>query len=155
MLGERPAPYVVGSQTSRLAARKVATGGRLSQAERIFKYLREHELNSNDVSIALGIRLRSATARFVELERAGIIERCGRTTKTEAGSDAQVFRAIPGQTFAGFRAWVTGIRKNAHTTREWRKRLQEAALGYKRHGDPTDLLRVANEAPFSRELKRG
>ena len=86
------APYVVGSETSREAAERIAPVAS-SIRIRIFEWVRERGREGatcDEVEEALGLRNRTASARLTELVRTGALVDSGKRRRIRSGRTARV-----------------------------------------------------------------
>lgn len=94
--GDKPAPWVRGSETSHAAARSMDQHlGRLQSV--VLEFIRsrgEHGATDQEVQIALDLAPQTQGPRRIELENKGFVRRTDRARKTTSGRRARVYVAV-------------------------------------------------------------
>lgn len=123
------APYVKGSETSKLAAESLTT--RREDGKRVWDLYGTGDYTRDEVVVLLDeSRYNTWTARASDLCDAGCLTETGERRKTRRGRFADVLTRVPGATFEQFEAMLRGDRPRILNQRKWSKSLQKAVVTY-------------------------
>jgi hypothetical protein len=138
---ERVAPYVKGSETSKLAAESLTT--RRDDAKRVWDVYGTGDFTRDEVVVTLDeTRYNTWTARASDLCDAGCLIETGERRKTRRGRYADVLTRVPGGTFEQFEAMLRGDRPRILNRRKWLKSLEQAVIRWAWDATPENEAEV-------------